>query len=108
MASGVVHGASAVLRAHLAGQRNGLHAGVNKISGDFSLFCEGFLIKDGKIERPVEQITVADNFYDLLKKIIATGSDTISVPEGKGEYFCPSVVISNMNISGDIEEGESN
>ncbi len=87
---------------------NGLHAGVNKISGDFSLFCEGFLIKDGKIERPVEQITVADNFYDLLKKIIATGSDTISVPEGKGEYFCPSVVISNMNISGDIEEGESN
>ena len=87
---------------------NGLHAGVNKISGDFSLFCEGYLIKDGKIARPVEQITVADNFYDLLKKIVATGSDTISVPEGKGEYFCPSIVISNMNISGDIEEGETN
>ena len=86
---------------------NGLHAGVNKISGDFSLFCEGYLIKDGKICRPVEQITVADNFYDVLKKIIATGSDTIAVPEGKGEYFCPSVVISNMNISGDLgEEGE--
>ena len=86
---------------------NGLHAGVNKISGDFSLFCEGYLIKDGKIARPVEQITVADNFYDVLKKIIATGSDTISVPEGKGEYFCPSVVISKMNISGDLgEEGE--
>ena len=83
---------------------NGLHAGVNKISGDFSLFCEGFLIKDGKISRPVEQITVADNFYDVLKKIIATGSDTIAVPEGKGEYFCPSVVISKMNISGDLEE----
>ncbi|MBR1797247.1 MAG: TldD/PmbA family protein [Clostridiales bacterium] len=83
---------------------NGLHAGVNKISGDFSLFCEGYLVKDGKIARPVEQITVADNFYDVLKKIIATGSDTISVPEGKGEYFCPSVVISSMNISGDMEE----
>ena len=86
---------------------NGLHAGVNKISGDFSLFCEGYLIKDGKIARPVEQITVSDNFYDVLKKIIATGSDTISVPEGKGEYFCPSVVVSKMNISGDTgEEGE--
>ncbi len=83
---------------------NGLHAGVNKISGDFSLFCEGYLIKDGKIARPVEQITVSDNFYDVLKKIIATGSDTIAVPEGKGEYFCPSVVISKMNISGDLEE----
>lgn len=87
---------------------NGLHAGVNKISGDFSLFCEGYLIENGKIVRPVEQITVADNFYDVIKKIIAVGSDTISVPEGKGEYFCPSVVISKMNISGDLEEeGES-
>ncbi|MBP5180103.1 MAG: TldD/PmbA family protein [Clostridiales bacterium] len=86
---------------------NGLHAGVNKISGDFSLFCEGYLIKDGKITRPVEQITVADNFYEVLKKIIATGSDIISVPEGKGEYFCPSVVISKMNISGDVNEGET-
>ena len=86
---------------------NGLHAGVNQISGDFSLFCEGYLIKDGKIARPVEQITVADNFYEVIKKIIAVGSDTISVPEGKGEYFCPSVAVSKMNISGDTgEEGE--
>lgn len=83
---------------------NGLHAGVNKISGDFSLFCEGYLIKNGTIDRPVEQITVADNFFDVLKKVIATGSDIISVPEGKGEYFCPSVVIDKMNISGDLEE----
>lgn len=83
---------------------NGLHAGVNKISGDFSLFCEGYLILDGKISRPVEQITVSDNFFEVLKKIIATGSDIISVPEGKGEFFCPSVVVSKMNISGDIEE----
>ena len=83
---------------------NGLHAGVNKISGDFSLFCEGYLIEGGKIVRPVEQITVADNFFDVIKKIIAVGSDTISVPEGKGEYFCPSVVVSKMNISGDLEE----
>jgi PmbA protein len=41
---------------------SGLHAGVNPISGDFSLLCEGYLIENGKKGRPVEQITVAGNF----------------------------------------------
>lgn len=83
---------------------NGLHAGVNRISGDFSLFCEGYLIKNGRIERPVEQITVSDNFYDLLKKIEEVGGDLEAVEEGVGEYFCPSIVISEMNIAGSNEE----
>lgn len=85
---------------------SGLHAGVNSISGDFSLLSEGFLIKDGKIDHPVEQITVSGNFFEVLKRIIATGSDTISVPEGKGEYFCPSVAVSSLNISGEAKEGD--
>jgi len=78
----------------------GLHAGVNSVSGDFSLICEGYLIKGGKIDHPVEQITVSDNFYEVLKKVIATGSDIKPVPGGIGEYFSPSVVISSMNIAG--------
>ena len=48
---------------------SGLHAGVNAISGDFSLLCEGYLIENGKKGRPVEQITVAGNFYDVIKSI---------------------------------------
>ena len=48
----------------------GLHAGANIISGDFSLSAEGFLIENGEITKPVEQITVAGNFYDILKKMI--------------------------------------
>lgn len=80
---------------------SGLHAGVNSISGDFSLLCEGYLIEGGKKGRPVEQITVAGNFYDIIKNIEAVGNDIINIPAGEGEFFTPSVLISQIAISGE-------
>ncbi|MCQ2532803.1 MAG: TldD/PmbA family protein [Saccharofermentans sp.] len=82
---------------------NGLHAGVNTISGDFSLFCEGFKIKNGKIDGAVEQITISDNFYSVLKKISEVGNDVIAEPHGEGEFFCPSVIIKDISVAGDGE-----
>lgn len=83
---------------------NGLHAGVNTISGDFSLFCEGYRINDGKLGKAVEQITISDNFYNVLKKISEVGSDIISEPHGEGEFFCPSVIIKDISVAGDAQE----
>ena len=80
---------------------SGLHAGVNAISGDFSLLCEGYLIENGKKGRPVEQITAAGNFYEMLKQIIEVGNDIINIPAGLGEFFTPSVMFSNISISGE-------
>ncbi len=82
---------------------SGLHAGVNPISGDFSLLCEGYLIENGKQGRPVEQITVAGNFYDVIKSIKSVGNDIINLPSGEGEFFTPSVYIESLAISGDEE-----
>ena len=82
---------------------SGLHAGVNAISGDFSLLCEGYLIENGKKGRPVEQITVAGNFYEVIKSIVAVGNDIINLPSGEGEFFTPSVLVSSLAISGDDE-----
>ena len=82
---------------------SGLHAGVNVISGDFSLLCEGYLIENGKQGRPVEQITVAGNFYEVIKSIKSVGNDIINVPSGEGEFFTPSVYIESLAISGDEE-----
>ena len=82
---------------------SGLHAGVNAISGDFSLLCEGYLIENGKKGRPVEQITVAGNFYEVIKSIISVGNDIINLPSGEGEFFTPSVYIESLAISGDEE-----
>ena len=82
---------------------SGLHAGVNAISGDFSLLCEGYLIENGKKGRPVEQITVAGNFYDVIKSIKSVGNDIINLPLGEGEFFTPSVYVGELAISGDNE-----
>ncbi len=79
----------------------GLHSGANSISGDFSLSAEGFLIKDGKIDAPVEQITIAGNFYELLNRITETGNDLrFNLPSGGGVFGSPSVLIEKMAVAG--------
>ncbi|MBS4960199.1 MAG: TldD/PmbA family protein [Clostridiales bacterium] len=79
----------------------GLHAGANAVSGDFSLSAEGFLILNGKQEEPIEQITVAGNFYQLLQEIAMVGSDLIfAFPHGNGRFGAPSVLVQGLRISG--------
>ncbi len=81
---------------------SGLHAGANTVSGDFSLSCEGFLIQDGKIDRPIDQITVAENFFSLLMKIEAVGSDLFfNPPSEAGATGCPTLLIRDIAISGE-------
>ena len=53
----------------------GLHSGANPISGDFSFGAAGFLCRDGARERPVRNVTVAGNFFELLKGIAAIGDE---------------------------------
>lgn len=75
----------------------GLHAGANPTSGDFSLISKGYRVQGGAIVGAVEQITVAGNFYQLLKNIRAVGCDL--------EFFgsavaSPSVDAGVLNVSG--------
>lgn len=53
----------------------GLHSGANPIAGTFSFGASGYLCRDGERLHAVRGITVAGNFYDLLKQIVAI-SDT--------------------------------
>ena len=75
----------------------GLHSGANGISGDFSLLAKGFSVKEGKKGEPVEQITIAGNFYQLLKNLRAIGSD-LKFPGGN--MGSPSVDAGEMAIAG--------
>ncbi len=79
----------------------GLHAGAESTTGHFSLLASGFEIKDGKPCAPVERITVAGNFNDLLKNITAVGSDLfLSFPSGS-VFGAPSIYIeSGLTVSG--------
>ena len=76
---------------------SGLHAGANAVSGDFSLLSKGYTIENGKKGRAVEQITVAGNFYAMLKNIRAFGCDL----EFNGSPIgSPSVDVGEMNVAG--------
>lgn len=75
----------------------GLGTGINPRSGDFSCQAEGFLIKDGKVERPLSLITLSGNLMKMLKDIrefddreeLETSSFSLS-----------DVLIKSMNIGG--------
>lgn len=77
---------------------SGLHAGANGVTGDFSLTARGFVIEDGKKGRPVDQITVAGNFYDLLRDVVEVGSDMRMTMSGVGT---PSVRIRSLMVAGE-------
>ena len=74
----------------------GLHAGLNPRSGNFSLQSTGFLIKDGKLARGLDIITVSGNLVDIFKDISAVGNDS--------KQFigcnCPSVIVKKLAVSG--------
>jgi PmbA protein len=75
----------------------GAHAGVNAVSGDFSLQASGYYIEKGEKIRPVALITVAGNFLEMLKDITMVGNDL------KMSYYgvtSPSIKVKSMQVSG--------
>ncbi len=78
----------------------GLHSGTNAVSGDFSLSAKGYRIDGGKIAAPVDQITVAGNFYDLLMHMQAVGSDLEFGQPGGSCFGSPSLFTGNLSVAG--------
>lgn len=76
---------------------SGLHAGMNPQSGNFSLQSTGFLIKDGKKDRPLDLITVSGNLMDIFKDVVAVGSD---LKEFSDATSAPSLQIKKLAVTG--------
>ena len=82
-------------------QINGMHAGANAVTGDFSLAAEGFLIVDGVRAQAIKNFTISGNYYDVLKKAEAIGDDLVfSVPRGGCTYGSPSVWVKEISVAG--------
>ncbi|MBQ6474940.1 MAG: TldD/PmbA family protein [Clostridia bacterium] len=79
----------------------GLHAGLNPVTGDFSLLAGGYVIEDGKRGRAVEQVTVAGNLRNLLMQIRMVGNDLKFAMNPVGS---PSLWIEELTVAGDNEE----
>lgn len=76
----------------------GLHAGMNARSGNFSLQTQGFMIRDGKIAEPLALITVSGNLLEMFNNIKDIGSNAKFLVQGRAS--CPSFSIKKLFISG--------
>ncbi|MCO4753639.1 MAG: TldD/PmbA family protein [Bacteriovoracaceae bacterium] len=76
----------------------GLHSGLNFMSGDFSFGASGYLIEDGKSIQAVNGVTVAGNFYKMLQNINAIGNE-INSSSGKS-FFCPLIRFEALSVAG--------
>jgi len=72
-------------------------AGCNPVSGDISIGVQGFLLENGLRIQPVDSITLAGNFFDVLQNILASGN--VYQPE-LTHSFIPALLIEGLTVSG--------
>ena len=74
----------------------GLHAGLNPRSGNFSLQASGYVIENGKRGRGLDIITVSGNLVTIFNDIQAVGNDA----KGFIGCSCPSVIVKKIAVGG--------
>jgi PmbA protein len=77
----------------------GLHSGVNVISGEVSVGVNGRLIENGRLGRPVREVTIASDFLSLLASVDDLGGDPRWIPL-YGSVYTPSVAVRGITVSG--------
>jgi PmbA protein len=75
----------------------GLHSGVNLVSGDFSTGASGLMIRSGQLAEPVREFTIASTLQKMLKDVVEVGGDLEWLPMGAAGV---SLVIRDVTMSG--------
>ncbi len=68
----------------------------NSSTGDFSYGIEGFLIEDGRLTQPVNEMNVTGNFLTLWSSLQAVGND----PRPGRSWQLPSMAFEGVDFSG--------
>ena len=68
----------------------------NSSTGDFSYGIEGFLIEDGKLTHPVNEMNVTGNMLTLWQSLVAVGNDAQPIRS----WQIPSLVFEGVSFSG--------
>jgi PmbA protein len=71
--------------------------GVNAVTGDYSRGAAGYWVENGRIAYPVHEITIAGNLKDMLKGIVAIGSDVYV----QGNKAVGSILLDRMKLAGE-------
>jgi PmbA protein len=75
----------------------GIHSGVNPISGDFSTGAAGLLIRNGQVAEPVREFTIASTLQRMLLDIVEVGGDVDWLPMRAAGV---SLVVNDVTMSG--------
>ena len=70
--------------------------GVNPVTGDYSKGAAGFLIRDGRLDHPVQEVTIAGTLREMLLGIEAVGDDLVF----RSACAAPTLRLREMTISG--------
>jgi PmbA protein len=81
----------------LVQEMTGVHSGANPITGDFSVGVSGLWFRNGELAEPVREATVAAQLLDILKGIVAVGSDLTWTT---GSIGGSTLLIGKMTVAG--------
>ncbi|MCL2839334.1 MAG: TldD/PmbA family protein [Defluviitaleaceae bacterium] len=79
---------------------DGIFAGVNPTSGDFSVISKGYMIKDGALAEPISGITIGGTLFDILSATEECGNDSITINSNTGIVSAPSIRLSSVVVTG--------
>ena len=71
--------------------------GVNTVTGDYSRGAAGFWVENGALQYPVAEITIAGNLKQMLRGIVAAGSDV----DTRGGVRVGSILLDEMTVAGE-------
>lgn len=77
---------------------SGVHSGVNRVSGDFSVGAEGLMIRGGQLAEPVREMTIASTIQRMLLHVRHVGSDLEWLP---GSSAGLTLAIDDVSLGGE-------
>ncbi len=75
----------------------GLHSGVNPISGDFSVGASGLMITNGNVGAPIREFTIASTLQSMLLDVAEIGNDVDWLPMSAAGV---TIAIRDVTLSG--------
>lgn len=70
--------------------------GVNIVTGDYSRGAAGMWIENGELAFPVEEVTIAGSFPEILRHLTMVGSDL----EFRSALAAPTLLIEGLTVAG--------
>lgn len=76
---------------------NGLHAGLNPISGAFNVQGSGYLIENGVKTKPITLFVISGNFFEMMNDVACIGNNIEKRFVG---VAAPTIKVNQLTISG--------